>query len=121
MHAIQALGGEKHFLAQATQKALTWMDYRSPENRVLVDQQPTTDWHDEQWVPGCGLYVNSLVYTYLKLFGERKKASALYDLMHRFAVTNAESHGHVHRGLLLPHKPYFALWAFKEYSTSVLT
>ncbi len=109
--------GEKSFLEQAAQKALTWMAYRSPENRVMVDQQPTTDWRDEQWVPGYGLYVNALVYTYLKLFGERKKASELYDLMHRFAVTSAESHGHVHRGLLLPHKPYFALWAFKEYGS----
>ncbi len=111
------VAGEKSFLEEAARKALTWMAYRSPENGVLVDQQPTTDWRDEQWVPGYGLYVNALVYTYLKLFGERKKASQLYDLMHRFAVTNAESHGHVHRGLLLPHKPYFALWAFKEYSS----
>ncbi len=109
--------GEKNFLEQAAERALTWMDYRSSENCVMVDQQPTTDWRDEQWVPGYGLYVNSLVYTYLKLFGERKKASTLYDLMHRFAVTSAEGHGHVHRGLLLPHKPYFALWAFKEYSS----
>jgi hypothetical protein len=108
--------GEKNFLEQAAQKALTWMEYRSPEKNTLVDQQPTTDWRDEQWVAGYGLYVNALVYTYLKLFGEHKKASQLCDLMHRFAVTSAESHGHVHRGLLLPHKPYFALWAFKEYS-----
>jgi len=107
--------GEKSFLEDAAQKALTWMDYRSPENCVMVDQQPTTDWRDEQWVPGYGLYVNALVYTYLRLFGERTKASQLYDLMHRFAVTSAEGHGHVHRGLLLPHTPYFALWAFKEY------
>lgn len=108
--------GEKTFLEKAVHKALTWMDYRSPENRVIVDQQPTTDWRDEQWISGYGLYVNTLVYTYLRLLGEQEKASILYDLMHRFAVTNAETQGHVHRGLLLPHKPYFALWAFKEYS-----
>ena len=108
--------GEKAFLGKAVHKALTWMDYRSPENGVIVDQQPTTDWRDEQWVAGYGLYVNTLLYTYLRLFGETEKASTLYELMHRFAVTNAASHGHVHRGLLLPHKPYFALWAFKEYS-----
>jgi len=108
--------GEKGFLEKAVQKALTWMDYRSPENGVIVDQQPTTDWRDEQWIMGYGLYVNALVYTYLRLFGEEEKASVLHDLMHRFAVTSAEGHGHVHRGLLLPHKPYFALWAFKEYS-----
>jgi hypothetical protein len=109
--------GEKDFLERATAKALTWMEYQSPDNGVLVAQQPTTDWRDEQWVAGYGLYVNSLVYTYLKLFGERKKAALLYDLMHRFAVTSGESHTHVHRGLVLPRKPYFALWAFKEYSS----
>lgn len=108
--------GEADFLDDAVRKALVWMDYRSPENRVIVDQQPTTDWRDEQWVMGYGLYVNALVYTYLKLFGQDEKAATLYDLMHRFAVGDSESHGHVHRGLLLPHKPYFALWAFKELS-----
>jgi hypothetical protein len=108
--------GEKGFLDKAAGKALVWMDYRSSDNRVMVDQQPTTDWRDEQWVMGHGLYVNALVYTYLRLFGERKKAAVLYDLMHRFAVSGAQNHGHVHRGLLLPHRPCFALWAFKEYS-----
>lgn len=109
--------GKKDFLAGAVKKARVWMDYRSSENRVIVDQQPTTDWRDEQWVMGYGLYVNALFYTCLKLFAERDKAAQLYELMHRFAVTDSESHGHVHRGLLLPHKPYFALWAFKEYSS----
>jgi hypothetical protein len=108
--------GRKTFLERAARKALVWMDYRSSDSRVMVDQQPTTDWRDEQWVTGHGLYVNALVYVYLRLFGEQEKAAQLHDLMHRFAVTNAESHGHVHRGLLLPHKPYFALWAFKEFS-----
>jgi hypothetical protein len=110
------VAGEKNFLDKAAKKALVWMDYRSSDDRVMVDQQPSTDWRDEQWVLGHGLYVNALVYTYLRLFGERKKAAVLHDLMHRFAVTGANHHGHVHRGLLLPHKPYFALWAFKEYS-----
>jgi hypothetical protein len=109
--------GKKDFLATAVKKARVWMDYRSSENRVIVDQQPTTDWRDEQWVMGYGLYVNALVYTYLRLFAEHEKAAQLSELMHRFAVTDSESHGHVHRGLLLPHKPYFALWAFKEYSS----
>jgi hypothetical protein len=108
--------GETDLLHKAADKARVWMDYRSSEDRVIVDQQPTTDWRDEQWVMGHGLYVNALVYTYLKLFGERKKAATLYDLMHRFVVTGGHNHGRVHRGLLLPHKPCFALWVFKEYS-----
>ncbi len=50
-------------------QALTWMEYQSPDDRYLVAQQPTSDWRDEQWVIGYGLYVNTLVYSYLRLFG----------------------------------------------------
>ena len=34
---------------------------------VMVSQLPTSDWRDEQWVMGFGLYVNTLVYAYLVL------------------------------------------------------
>ncbi|OHB64784.1 MAG: amylo-alpha-1,6-glucosidase [Planctomycetes bacterium RBG_13_62_9] len=111
------VAGEPEFLREAGQKALVWMDYRSCENRVIVDQQPTTDWRDELWVPGYGLYVNALVYTYLKLFKEREKADRLYERMHRFAATETGSLATGLRGLLLPDKPYFAFWSFKEYSS----
>jgi hypothetical protein len=94
--------GEREFLAEAAQKALVWMDYRSSENRVIVDQQPTTDWRDELWVPGHGLYVNALVYTYLRLFGEHEKADLLYERLHRFAVTETGSLASGLPGLLLP-------------------
>ena len=83
--------GEKDFLEEAAQKALTWMDYQSPSDRVIVAQQPTSDWRDEQWVLGYGLYVNTIVYTYLRLFGQHKKASILRKSMRRFVVTG-EAH-----------------------------
>lgn len=105
------------FLREAAGKALTWMEYRSSENSVIIDQQPTTDWRDELWVPGYGLYVNTLVYTYLRLFREDEKAGQLYERMHRFAATETGSLASGWRGLLLPDKPYFAFWAFKEYSS----
>jgi glycogen debranching enzyme len=66
--------GERSFLEDAAQRALTWMEYQSPDDRVLVAQQPTSDWRDEQWVAGYGLFVNALVYTYLRLFGLDDKA-----------------------------------------------
>jgi hypothetical protein len=109
--------GEPDFLREPARKALAWMDYRSCEDRVIVDQQPTTDWRDELWVPGYGLYVNALVYTYLRLFGERDKAAELRGRIHRFAATDRGSLGSGSHGLLLPHRPYFALWAVKEYSS----
>jgi hypothetical protein len=109
--------GEREFLAEAAAKALVWMEYRSSENRVIVDQQPTTDWRDELWVPGYGLYVNALVYTYLRLFAEHEKAGLLSERLHRFAVTETGSLASGSPGLLLPDKPYFAFWGFKEYSS----
>jgi hypothetical protein len=109
--------GEQEFLKEAAAKALVWMDYRSSESRVIVDQQPTTDWRDELWVPGHGLYVNTLVYTYLRLFAEHEKADLLCERLHRFAVTERGSLASGLPGLLLPDKPYFALWGFKEYSS----
>lgn len=110
--------GEPRFLEEAAQRALLWMEYRSCENRVIVDQQPTTDWRDEIWVPGYGLYVNTLVYIYLKLFNQHDKAARLYDRMHRFAaVTERETPSDGLRGLLLSDRPYFAFWAFKEFGS----
>ena len=69
--------GERSFLQAAAESALTWMDYQSPDDRVLVAQQPTSDWRDEQWVAGYGLFVNTLVYVYLRLFGRDEKQFVL--------------------------------------------
>lgn len=108
--------GETDFLAEAAQKALTWMEYQSPADRVIVAQLPTTDWRDEQWVLGFGLYVNTIVYTYLRLFGHHQRAATLRSLMGRFAVEANPRHRHIHTGLVVPHKPYYALCAYKIYS-----
>lgn len=108
---------EPEFLSEAVQKALRWMEYQSPEDRVIVAQQPTSDWRDEQWVPGFGLYVNVLLYVALRLHGEGRRAETLQELMSRFVVTAEGKHSHVHEGLVLPHKPYYALWSFKLYSS----
>ncbi len=97
--------GEPDFLDEPVRKALRWMEYQSPEDRVIVAQQPTSDWRDEQWVPGYGLYVNTVVYTYLRLYGQHRRASVLRELMNRFAVEAESKHRHVHEGLVLPRKP----------------
>jgi len=109
--------GEKRFLQEAVEKALTWMEYQSPIDRVLVAQQPTSDWRDEQWVLGYGLFVNTLVYSYLRLLKQHKRADDLRKEMVRFTITGGQMHHHVHEGLVLKHKPYYAFWSYKIYSS----
>jgi hypothetical protein len=54
--------GRKNFLEKQIIKAMTWMEYQSPTDRVLVAQLPTR-LADEQWVLGYGLYVNLVMPT----------------------------------------------------------
>jgi hypothetical protein len=107
--------GEDDFLQEAVDKAMRWMEYRSPSDRVLVSQLPTSDWRDEQWILGYGLYVNTVVYTYLRLYGQEGRASALREAMGHFTVKGDRQNRHVHEGLVLRRKPYYALWSYKVY------
>jgi Alkaline and neutral invertase len=109
--------GKNDFLEEAVRKALTWMEYQSPSDRLLVAQQPTSDWRDEQWVTGYGLYVNTIAYCYLRLFGENVKADMLRSEMKRFTIRGGVINRHVHEGLTVPHKPYYALWSYKIHSS----
>ena len=106
---------EKKFLEPSVQKALKWMEYQSPSDRVMVAHLPTSDWRDEQWVLGFGLYVNTIVYCYLRLLGYAKRAEWLKEMMGRFTITAEKQHRHVHEGLVLRHKPYYAMWSYKLY------
>ena len=114
---FRRISGETNFLDEAAHKALTWMAYQSPIDRYLVAQQPTSDWRDEQWVMGYGLYVNTLVYSYLRLFGDDQQADHLLDAMKHFTITGDVIHRHVHEGLEVRDKPYYALWSYKLYSS----
>jgi hypothetical protein len=107
--------GEPRFLDAAARRALTWMGYQSPEDLVMVGQLPTSDWRDEQSVLGFGLYVNAILYCGLHLFGRHEEAATLRGLMNRLHVRRREGTRHVHEGLLLPQKPYYALCSYKVY------
>jgi hypothetical protein len=111
------LTDSENFLQNATRKALTWMACQSPGDRSLVAQQPTSDWRDEQWVLGYGLYVNALVYSYLRLFRQHTEADHLLQEMKHFTITGGVIHRHVHEGLVVAHKPYYALWSYKVHSS----
>jgi len=114
---FRKVSGETDFLQAAVEKSLIWMEYQSPSDRYLVAQQPTSDWRDEQWVTGYGLFVNTLVYSYLRLLGHNERAYNMYHEMKRFTFTAGTIHHHVHEGLVVKHKPYFAFWAYKIYSS----
>jgi hypothetical protein len=107
--------GEADFLEEAVRKSMTWMEYQSPSDRVIVDQLPTSDWRDEQWVLGYGLYVNTIVYIYLRLFDQNERAKRQREAMGRFTVKGDRQNRHVHEGLVLRYKPYYALWSYKVY------
>ncbi|NIM71196.1 MAG: amylo-alpha-1,6-glucosidase, partial [Xanthomonadales bacterium] len=109
--------GEEDFLWGAAAKAMTWMDHQSPDDHIMVAQQPTSDWRDEQWVLGYGLYVNVLLYACLRMFGRQERADELGRLLNKLAVQRDTKHSHVHEGLVLPHKPYYAMWSYKLYSS----
>lgn len=111
------VSGEQDFLQKAIEKALVWMEYQSPSDRYLVAQQPTSDWRDEQWVIGYGLYVNTLVYSYLKLLGKKERAEMMRQEMERFTITGEEKLRRIQEGLVVKRKPYFALWSYKVYSS----
>src|SRR6476469_4538940 len=71
------VAGEPDFLAGAATRAWAWLAYQSPDDSSLVAQQPTSDWRDEQWVLGHGLYVNTLVYLAHRLYGADGPAAGL--------------------------------------------
>jgi hypothetical protein len=93
------------------------MEYQSPDDMVMVAQLPTSDWRDEQGVFGYGLYVNTVLYSYLRLFARHKEAQQLKELMNRLEVQGESKQPHVHEGLVVRHKPYYALYSYKVYSS----
>jgi len=99
------------FLETAVERAMLWMQYQSPTNKYLVAQQPTTDWRDEQWVMGYGLFVNVLVYIYLRFFGQNDRADLFLKAMERFTEPWLEPSPN------LDSKPYYDLWSYKIYNS----
>ncbi len=107
--------GEQQYLDAAAVRALGWMRHQSPDDMVMVAQLPTSDWRDEQAVFGYGLYVNTIVYSYLRLFGLNDDADTVRGLMNRLRVRGDRKNPHVHEGLAVPQKPYYGLYSFKTY------
>jgi hypothetical protein len=114
---FRKITGEHDFLQDAVSKGLTWMQYQSPTDRQLVAQQPTSDWRDEQWVTGYGLFVNTLVYSYLRLLGQNKRADLICKAMRKFTIPGGIQPRHVYEGLAIKYKPFYAFWSYKIHSS----
>ncbi len=79
------------------------MDYQSVDDRS--GGPPTSDWRDEQWVLGQGLYVNALVHGYLKVLGLDERAERF-----RMAANREDGRGFATQG-----QPTYALWFYKVF------
>lgn len=67
-------------------------------DKYLIAQYSTSDWRDEQWVIGYGLYVNTLVYSCLKIIGKQELAENMRRAIDRFTITGSTIHHHVYEG-----------------------
>ncbi|MDR3724325.1 MAG: glycoside hydrolase 100 family protein [Terracidiphilus sp.] len=108
---------QPEFLKEEAEKALRWMQYQSPDDRVMVSQLPTSDWRDEQYVMGYGLYVNTIVYAYLRLYGEHESARQLQGLITRLELSEGQSKGYEQEALVEPAAAYYALYSYKGMSS----
>ena len=114
---FRKIHNDPDFLKEAVDKAVVWMEYQIPTSHYLIAQQPTSDWRDEQWVLGYGLFVNGLTYTGLKLLGKDESASNLGNAINEFTYSSDTFHISSHEGLAIADKPYYALWSYKVYSS----
>lgn len=114
---FRKMTGETEFLQPAVDKALTWMAYQCPSDQYLVAQQPTSDWRDEQWVLGYGLFVNTLVYSYLRILDHHERAAHVREDMNQYTVVSRVMDHHLHEGFAIKDKPYYALWSYKVMSS----
>jgi hypothetical protein len=109
--------GKANFLIDSMRRALAWMEYQSPGDRLLVAQLPTSDWRDEQWVLGFGLFVNTIVFSYLRALGYAGKADLLRHQLNQPVFRSDRQRPNQLQGLVIRNKPYYALWAYKiDYS-----
>ncbi len=103
--------GTPSYLEGPVRKATRWMEYQAADDRVMVSQQPTSDWRDEQWVLGHGLFVNTLVYGYLKQLGQLDRAQTLQEALN--GPDDSLDRNHPVKGLVVRGLPTYALWSYK--------
>lgn len=114
---FRKLMNDSNFLEETVNKAIVWMEYQCPTEDYLVAQQPTSDWRDEQWVLGYGLFVNAATYSGLQLLGKYQQAENLGNSINQLTYSSDTLQSCAHEGLSIKEKPYYALWSYKVYSS----
>ncbi len=104
VHWYRKHSGDSKFLAEAAKKALSWLDHQRPNKDGLVIQLPTTDWRDEQWIMGHGLYVNMLAYMAYLYHGRIETAELMKKSSSHFSIEKS-----------VPSSPYLSAWVYKVY------
>jgi len=78
----------------------------------MIAQQPTSDWRDEQWVLGYGLYVNALYYWALTLFDKSEDAARFRALMNHLEVIDGSYDQDRRDGFAMLDRSYYAMWTY---------
>ncbi|WBL24208.1 glycoside hydrolase 100 family protein [Zunongwangia sp. HGR-M22] len=112
---FRKINNQPAFQKKAVKKALKWMKYQSPTDRYLIAQQPTSDWRDEQWILGYGLFVNTILYAALKGLGKNKRATHLAGEIQYLAINNQLTDDILDEDVLITLKPYYNSWSYKIY------
>jgi hypothetical protein len=66
---------------------------------------------------GYGLYVNTIVYSYLRLLGHNERADMMCKEIRKFTIEGGVQPRHVREGFAIKNKPYFAFWTYKIHSS----
>jgi len=58
-----------------------------------------------------------VAYSYLRILGQHARAEGIRHSMGRFTITEGVMDHHIHQGLAVRHKPYFAFWSYKIFNS----
>jgi hypothetical protein len=103
--------GVPGYLEEPAGKAMRWMEYQTADDRIMITQQPTSDWRDEHWVLGHGLFVNTLAYAYLRVLGQTHRAAELQAAIN--GPDDQVDRDHPVQGLAIRGQPTYAMWSYK--------
>lgn len=74
-------------------------------------------WVTEDTLPNWNYIRRVMVYSFLRILGKHESAENMRYAMSRFTISGGIMHRHVHEGLVVKHKSYYAFWSYKIFSS----